>query len=163
MRRSRVTPLARATGPVALREIELLFGEHADSLRAVNENTVPVQQTPHVREHLGKAREEVPDHPDRLGRGVVHQAAHAGVTIGESRSAEGLEDVVDRFPRIEGVEEVGERSRVQTGGSVAQEVIADAGQFGNDHPQVLAPPGHFDSQSFSTARCHATLLAMGEM
>ena len=46
-----------------------------------------------------------------LRRDVVHQPADAGVAVGESGSAEGLEDVVDLLALVEGVEEERERAR----------------------------------------------------
>ena len=61
----------------------------------------------------GICREEVADHLDRLGRGIVHQPADARVAVGEAGAADRLEDVVHVLAGIEGVEEMGEGPGVQ--------------------------------------------------
>ena len=79
---------------------------------------------------LGNVLHERADLLDHQRRDVVHHAADARVAVGEPRAAQRLEDVVQHFALIEGVQEERERARVEPHRAVAQQVVADPGQLG---------------------------------
>ncbi len=79
---------------------------------------------------------------------VAHHAAHAGVAVRETGAAEGLGDVVDRLPRVEGVHEVRDRAHVQAHRAQAEQVVAEPHQFADDRADVLAARRDFDAQQF---------------
>jgi hypothetical protein len=136
-------PRHRAGGPAVGR---LLLREHADALRAVDEDAVAGQQPLHVVEGLGEGRHEAADLLDHQGREVLRRAADTGVAVGESGSAERLEDVVDHLALIERVEEEGEGTGVEPDRPVAQEVVTDARELGDDRTDVAAPRRELDAE-----------------
>jgi hypothetical protein len=60
--------------------------------------------------------------------------------------AEGLEDVVDHLSLVEAVEEEGKGSGVEADRSVAEQMVADAGEFGDDRADHLAAGREVDAQ-----------------
>ena len=124
----------------------LLLREHADALRAVDEDPVAGQQPFHVVERLGEGAEEGADLLDHQRREIMGDPADPGVAVGEPGSAERLENVVDHLALVEAVEEEGERSRVEPHRAVAEEVVTDPGQFGDDRADHLATWRQIDPQ-----------------
>ena len=120
--------------------------EHADALGAIDEDTIAIQQPLHVVERARKIAHERADLLDRQRRGVVHQTAHAGVAVGKPRAAQRFENVVQHFALIECVQEERERPDVEPDGPVAQQVVADPRQLGQNGPQILAAGRQFQSQ-----------------
>src|SRR5438876_535494 len=73
-------------------------------------------------------------------------SADARVARVEPLPGRGLHDVVNLLPLVEGVEERGQRPEVERRGADAQEVVRNAGQFGEDGAEVLAARRDLDAE-----------------
>jgi len=124
----------------------LFLREHTHALGAVDEDPVAGQEPLHVVERLGEGLEEGADLLDHQGREILRHTSDAGVGVREPRAAERLEDVVDHLALVEAVQKEGEGAGVEAHGAVAQQVIADPGELGDDRADVLAPRGQLQPQ-----------------
>src|SRR5205823_2040861 len=100
----------------ATRANSIRLRQYADALGAVHEDAVAVQEPGDVGVRLREVADELADEFDGLGRDVVHQPADPTVARVEPLPRGALEDVVDRLPHVERVQERGERPEVEGGG-----------------------------------------------
>ena len=78
----------------------------------------------------------------------MRHTTDASPAVGESRTAERLEDVVDHLALIERVEEEGEGTGVEADGAVGKEMVADAGQLRDDRADRPAAGREIDAEQF---------------
>src|SRR5205814_133154 len=64
------------------------FRQDANAFGALDEDAIAVEQPADLAVDLWKTADEVADLFDELGRGVVHQPAHASIAVRKSRTAQ---------------------------------------------------------------------------
>ncbi len=152
-------------GPVALRLVASSFVSTPTPLVRSTKMRLRFSSRSMSSSVLGNVCTNVADLLDRQRRDVVHHAADAGVAGGEARRRRASRRCRrSLLALIERVQEERERAQCRGHRADAQQVVADAGQLGQMIVRMYLQRGVSSMpSSFSTAWCHATLLAIGEM
>ena len=92
-----------------------------------------VVQPRHMGERVREATDERSQLMGEQGGRIVHQSTNARVTVRETCTSVVFENVVEGLALIECVQKKRERADIEPHRAIAQEVIADPRQLGDDH------------------------------
>src|SRR5207253_7542639 len=139
---------AARDGAGAAQANRIFLGEHADAARALEEDAVAIQEARKIDVGFRKIGDELAHLGNEIVVDVEEQPADARVARVEALAAGGLEDVVEQFALVEGVEERGEGAEVDGRRADAEQMIAEPAELVHERPQILAARRQLDAQQF---------------